>query len=300
MQDQGHAHQHTVRLSANLRPYGLEGHRSVPEDGHIREPFAEGRGIFVALFGAPYFALTHASRIAEECPVSNCEDIRPAKWRKNRFFPPPLHCYLAPLVSSLSILARISAHRTSQSDFRCCSHNVSASLISDGFRVDHLLQFSTVVSQWVLYQLAVRPEYLGPLREELSRVLEEDEDGSLRLTAASLREARLLDSFIREVMRLKGDTISTMRYTTCDVPLGNVIIPKGACVSVPRVCDASLRHAEGIQFHVRSGAGWLTDTHQGTLSHPCPQRCTRTQRSSGRTRAHSTGSNGRSRTRRRS
>ncbi|KAI8980568.1 cytochrome P450 [Trametes punicea] len=90
---------------------------------------------------------------------------------------------------------------------------------------------STVVSQWVLYQLAVRPEYLGPLREELSRVLEEDENGDLRLTAASLREARLLDSFIREVMRLKGDTISTMRYTTCDVPLGNFVIPKGHFVT---------------------------------------------------------------------
>lgn len=86
---------------------------------------------------------------------------------------------------------------------------------------------STVVSQWVLYQLAMRPEYLAPLREELSRVMEEDETGALRLTAASLREARLLDSFIREVMRLKGDTIATMRYTTCDVPLGDVIIPKG-------------------------------------------------------------------------
>ena len=50
----------------------------------------------------------------------------------------------------------------------------------------------------------------------------------MRLTAASLREAHLLDSFIREVMRLKGDTISTMRYTTCDAPLGEYVIPKGA------------------------------------------------------------------------
>lgn len=77
----------------------------------------------------------------------------------------------------------------------------------------------------------MRPEYLAPLREELSQVLEEDDSGKLRLTAQSLREARLMDSFIREVMRLKGDTISTMRYSTCDVPLGNVIIPKGACLS---------------------------------------------------------------------
>ncbi len=74
----------------------------------------------------------------------------------------------------------------------------------------------------------MRPEYLAPLREELANVLEEDETGALRLTAQSLREARLMDSFIREVMRLKGDTISAMRYTTCDVPLGNLIIPKGA------------------------------------------------------------------------
>ena len=74
----------------------------------------------------------------------------------------------------------------------------------------------------------MRPEYLAPLREELANVLEEDETGALRLTARSLREAHLMDSFIREVMRLKGDTISAMRYTTCDVPLGNVIIHKGA------------------------------------------------------------------------
>ncbi|KAH9885397.1 cytochrome P450 [Cubamyces lactineus] len=115
---------------------------------------------------------------------------------------------------------------------------------------------TTVVSQWVLYQLAVRPEYLGPLREELSRVLEEDEDGSLRLTATSLREARLLDSFIREVMRLKGDTISTMRYTTCDVPLGNVIIPKGHFVTPmsttvhenPEVFGEDSREFNGFQW----------------------------------------------------
>ncbi|PCH34324.1 cytochrome P450 [Wolfiporia cocos MD-104 SS10] len=94
---------------------------------------------------------------------------------------------------------------------------------------------TTVVSQWVFFQLAVHPEYLEPLREELLRIREEDEDGSLRLTAASLREAHLLDSFIREVMRLKGDTIATMRYTTCDAPLGEYVIPKGSFVT-PMSC----------------------------------------------------------------
>ncbi|RPD64783.1 cytochrome P450 [Lentinus tigrinus ALCF2SS1-6] len=115
---------------------------------------------------------------------------------------------------------------------------------------------TTVVSQWVLCQLAMRPEYLAPLREELVQVLEEDEDGKLRLTAQSLREARLMDSFIREVMRLKGDTISTMRYTTCDVPLGNVIIPKGHLVTAmsttvhenPEVFGENPREFNGFQW----------------------------------------------------
>ncbi|EED79678.1 predicted protein [Postia placenta Mad-698-R] len=90
---------------------------------------------------------------------------------------------------------------------------------------------TTVVSQWVLFQLATRPEYLNPLREELLKVREEAANGELHLTAASLRAAHLLDSFIREVMRLKGDTISTMRYTTADVPLGGYVIPNGSFVT---------------------------------------------------------------------
>ncbi|KAI0714630.1 cytochrome P450 [Earliella scabrosa] len=115
---------------------------------------------------------------------------------------------------------------------------------------------TTIVSQWVLCQLAMRPEYLAPLREELSQILEEDDSGKLRLTAQSLREARLMDSFIREVMRLKGDTISTMRYSTCDVPLGNVIIPKGHLVTTisttihenPDVFGDNPREFNGFQW----------------------------------------------------
>ncbi|KAH9829481.1 cytochrome P450 [Rhodofomes roseus] len=94
---------------------------------------------------------------------------------------------------------------------------------------------TTVVSQWVLFQLAAHQEYLAPLREELLKIREEDDSGAMSLTAASLREAHLLDSFIREVMRLKGDTISTMRFTTCDAPLGEYIIPKGSFVT-PMSC----------------------------------------------------------------
>ncbi|KAI0370067.1 cytochrome P450 [Pilatotrama ljubarskyi] len=127
---------------------------------------------------------------------------------------------------------------------------------------------TTVVSQWVLYQLAVRPEYLGPLREELSRVLEEDETGALRLTAASLREARLLDSFIREVMRLKGDTISTMRYTTCDVPLGNVIIPKGHFVTPMSTTVHENPEVFGDQSREFNGFQWAEQNKEAVMTGP--------------------------------
>ncbi|KAI0352283.1 cytochrome P450 [Trametes cingulata] len=127
---------------------------------------------------------------------------------------------------------------------------------------------TTVVSQWVLYQLAVRPEYLGPLREELSRVLEEDETGALRLTAASLREARLLDSFIREVMRLKGDTISTMRYTTCDVPLGNVIIPKGHFVTPMSTTVHENPEVFGNHSREFNGFQWAEQNKEAVMTGP--------------------------------
>lgn len=39
-----------------------------------------------------------------------------------------------------------------------------------------------------------------------------------KLTYESLRNARHLDSFIREVLRLKGDTLSNTRQTIEDVP----------------------------------------------------------------------------------
>ncbi|OBZ68632.1 Lanosterol 14-alpha demethylase [Grifola frondosa] len=127
---------------------------------------------------------------------------------------------------------------------------------------------TTVVSQWVLFQLAVRPEYLEPLREELSRVLEQDESGALRLTAASLREARLLDSFIREVMRLKGDTISTMRYTTCDVALGDYIIPKGHFVTPMSTTVHENPDVFGAQSREFNGFQWAEQNKEAVMTGP--------------------------------
>lgn len=86
---------------------------------------------------------------------------------------------------------------------------------------------SAVVAVWVMFELAARPSYIPAIREELFSVAEPSEDGSVQLSYDSLRRARHLDSFIREVMRLKGDTLSTTRFALEDVPMGGYVIPKG-------------------------------------------------------------------------
>ncbi|KAG6835309.1 hypothetical protein H0H93_002872 [Arthromyces matolae] len=90
---------------------------------------------------------------------------------------------------------------------------------------------TSAVIVWVIYEMAVRRETLPALREELSNILEIDcESGKPSITYNSLRNAEVLDSFIREVFRMKGDTLSVIRLTTDDVPLGGYIIPKGSFV----------------------------------------------------------------------
>ncbi|KAG6865083.1 hypothetical protein C0991_005227 [Blastosporella zonata] len=85
---------------------------------------------------------------------------------------------------------------------------------------------------WVVYEMAVRRDIQPALREELSDILEIDcESGKPTLTYASLRRAELLDSFIREVFRTKGDTLAVIRLTTKDVPLGGYVIPKGSFIT---------------------------------------------------------------------
>ncbi|KAF8904067.1 cytochrome P450 [Gymnopilus junonius] len=91
---------------------------------------------------------------------------------------------------------------------------------------------TSAVIVWVIYELAVRREYLPELRKELSSILETDPDtGKPALTFASLRNAELLDSFIREVLRMKGDTIAVFRLSTKDAPLGGYVIPKGSLIT---------------------------------------------------------------------
>ena len=77
---------------------------------------------------------------------------------------------------------------------------------------------------WVLCELALRPEYQDQIRDEIKILLKE---GPEHLTHETLNQAVLTDSFIREVMRTKGDTFSTVRMAVNDVQLGEYTIPKG-------------------------------------------------------------------------
>lgn len=84
--------------------------------------------------------------------------------------------------------------------------------------------------EWVLAEMSLRPAHVARLRQEIA-----DITGSVahecpaNITYDMVKQANLLDSFIREVMRTKGDTLSLVRKTTADVPLGGYVIPKGMC-----------------------------------------------------------------------
>ncbi|KAI5992844.1 cytochrome P450 [Pisolithus marmoratus] len=84
---------------------------------------------------------------------------------------------------------------------------------------------------WVVFELSIRKEYLPFVEEELSAVADNiNSDGVHRLSYDSLCRSTVLDSFVREVLRTKVDSLGIVRETTRDVPLGGYIIPKGNLV----------------------------------------------------------------------
>ncbi|KAI5995715.1 cytochrome P450, partial [Pisolithus marmoratus] len=88
------------------------------------------------------------------------------------------------------------------------------------------------VAVWVVFELTTRKEYLAAIREELLATVDAvDSSGIHRLSYDALRRSTVLDSFVREVLRTKGDTLSIARETIRDVPLAGYTIPKGYFVS---------------------------------------------------------------------
>lgn len=74
----------------------------------------------------------------------------------------------------------------------------------------------------------MHPEYIPELKEELAETLGDSLDTDCEdVTYDALQNAARLDSFIREVLRTKGDTLAVCRMTTEDTLIGGYTIPKG-------------------------------------------------------------------------
>lgn len=95
----------------------------------------------------------------------------------------------------------------------------------------------SVVIIWVILEFARRSDVVPGIKEEF--LPETGSDGALQITYATLRNAERLDSFIREVMRMKGDTLSTVRLTIRDVKLGGYLIPLGGVLEYGPTDDCS-------------------------------------------------------------
>lgn len=69
-----------------------------------------------------------------------------------------------------------------------------------------------------IFDLAVRREYIQPLRDEIQQVIDEDGhetdgDGFFKLKKASLPKLKKLDSFMKEVQRVYPGAVS--KYSCC-------------------------------------------------------------------------------------
>ncbi|KAF9871787.1 putative cytochrome P450 [Colletotrichum karsti] len=81
------------------------------------------------------------------------------------------------------------------------------------------------------YDLAALPEYQQPLRDEVRSVLGQGND----ITLEALSRMPKIDSFMKEVVRLRPGTLIVMaRKALCDVQLSDgLVIPRGVTVAMP-------------------------------------------------------------------
>ncbi|KZT39044.1 cytochrome P450 [Sistotremastrum suecicum HHB10207 ss-3] len=139
-----------------------------------------------------------------------------------------------------------------------------------------------------LFSLAAAPEYIGPLREEIEKAV--DEHG---WTKTMLAKCRKLDSFVKESQRLRGaGTLTMARIALQDYTFSNgTFIPKGTVlnvISTARHADPELYGETAVDFDpfrysvMREADGEGTKHHMVTPSidylpfgfgrHACPGR----------------------------
>lgn len=106
-------------------------------------------------------------------------------------------------VPLIAILA--SKHRNFNTGYLSFLNFIWISVIALGVIFASIHQ-TAVVAVWVIMTLTLKPQHVSEIREEIEQVLDLDDEGRPVLSADGLRRAEKLDSFIREVMRTKGDT----------------------------------------------------------------------------------------------
>ncbi|CRK23187.1 hypothetical protein BN1723_002945 [Verticillium longisporum] len=89
---------------------------------------------------------------------------------------------------------------------------------------------TAVIIVWVTYFLAIHPDCQKSIRDEAESLVRSEMSGSGSEYKA-LQDATLVDSFVREVLRMKGDTVNAVRVAVRDVELAGHRIPKGSCLS---------------------------------------------------------------------
>jgi hypothetical protein len=89
---------------------------------------------------------------------------------------------------------------------------------------------TVVAGIWILIRLAEKQEeYLPAIREQWEAIA--PLNGTM--TTKALSQMTLLDSFMREVLRTKGDSWGPIRQTTNPVRIGPYVLPKNALCFVP-------------------------------------------------------------------
>lgn len=121
-----------------------------------------------------------------------------------------------------------SKHRNKQTGSLSIWNFIWCATVSLGIIFASIHQTAVVAVWCVMVLCQKQDEYLHELRKEWEECIDQDDEGNLHLSIQNLRELVKTDSFIREVMRTKGDTFAPVRYTIRDVQVGRFIIPKNS------------------------------------------------------------------------
>ncbi|KAF3386554.1 Abscisic acid 8'-hydroxylase 2 [Penicillium rolfsii] len=87
---------------------------------------------------------------------------------------------------------------------------------------------TVTIMVWVTFYLALHSDSQKSLRHEIDSISDASNKGAEgMIDYTALQTAVIADSFIREVLRMKGDCVNVVRATVQNVELDGYIIPKG-------------------------------------------------------------------------